>query len=320
MMNINDILSEITRHDVQKPTVIRIGNSSIINNDQYTTIITAYFSFRTSKHSSNKLYKKWASNMILSVNSPIVIFTDFKTKNFLINMFQHSVYKEKTNVVLFVYDNVWQLISQLEIDRNKSKNYYLNKYIYEQNSKDPEYDIHNPNLYAIWNLKVFLCDLVANSYNPFKSTFFIYNDFGAWRDIILPHWPDQQFVRELNQKLNSKIMLGQIDEFKNDNYDLDVIQGGFFAGNRAAFSKFKSIYYKKHDELLNDDKFVGKEQTILNMIAFENNNNEIARLKCFGLNCDEEMQLNPWFFYQIYFSFMNLTQCYKDKFSLLLNK
>ena len=53
-----------------------------------------------------------------------------------------------------------------ENGRQRKRNYTHN-YQNRQHSLDREKKIHNPNLYAIWNLKPFIADLIAqdNLYN-----------------------------------------------------------------------------------------------------------------------------------------------------------
>ncbi len=97
---------------------------------------------------------------------------------------------------------------------------------------DPEKMIHNPNLYAIWNLKAFIMDEIANLYNPFNSNFFIYVDAGSFREKTYQNWPNLNFIKNLKSQLRNKILFGLIKSFNDINYSAegDYIQGTFFAG------------------------------------------------------------------------------------------
>lgn len=279
-------------------------NSSIKN----TTVITVYFELDRSKHSKEK-YQNWLKNMLNSVEkAPLVIFTD-RNSVYSINQTRST---QLSNTVIYVYESIWDVLKELG---RKRKINYVENYLNIQNSLDPEKNIHNPSLYAIWNLKSYFVQKVVEL-NPFKSSFFIYTDAGAWRKNSIPQWPDNQFINELKQKLNDCILLGQISR----NYDpktyisySSVIQGGFFAGSARAIKMFYTEFWRIHDKLFRENKFVGKEQTIMKILSFDSNKICNVRLKSWEAKC--KVNYDPWFFYQIYFS--NNFQCVNERFSLL---
>ena len=264
----------------------------------YTTVISIYFSLNDSKH-SNEDYELWIQNMLFSVDAPLVVFTDSNTQDMIIK------FRFGKPTIIYTYDNVWQLMRELETYRNKTPFFYINNYVYHQKDKDPEKSIHNPNLYAIWNLKPYLCAKISRE-NPFGTKFFIYTDMGAWRDGLISYWPNQSFIKQVNELINDRILLSQIDEYDyNVNIDpeFDLIQGGFFAGTRQALTNFEQIFYDLHDERLEDDYFIGKDQTILNILTFQTHSSLISRLESFNYKkCIHQLDWDPWLFYQIYFS------------------
>lgn len=262
----------------------------------YSTIISIYFSLNITKH-SNKDYKLWIQNMLISIDGPLVVFTDYNTKDYI------KKYRYAKPTIIYIYDNVWQLMRELEVYRNKTQFFYINKYFFDQQSKDPEKSIQNPNLYAIWNLKVFLTNRIARE-NPFKTKFFIFTDMGSWRDAVISHWPNETFIQQVNNFINDRILLSQINQnvekFKPEN---DLIQGGFFGGSQKALDYFYEIYYNLHDERLKNGYFVGKEQTTLNILAFQTHPSKVSLLKSFDYKkCFKYLEWDRWFFYQIYFS------------------
>ena len=307
----NIIEAEIENLDNLKHEVIKQDlNENGIYKSQ-TTIISMFFTFDYTKHTS-KEYNKWAINMLMSVNVPLVIFTDYKTKEFIME------YRYTKPTIYYVYESIWQLMRELEINRNKTKLYYINKYVYEQKYMDPEKNSHSPNLYAVWNLKAFLCDRIA-TINPFNSKFFMYSDMGAWRDGIIPNWPNETFVRQVQDKLNDRVLFSQIGKIEEKEYTpkTDIIEGGFFGGTPNALANFKTHFYNLHDDWLRKNYFIGKDQTMMNILTFETHKSMIARLNAFEFNCNMDFK-NEWFFYQIYFGSKYFYKCKHDKMNLLL--
>jgi hypothetical protein len=132
----------------------------------YTTVVTIYFPLKTSKHSEDK-YLTWNKRMLESVDSPLVVFTAPNCQSFI-----NQIRVNKTTKI-YLYNDVWDLMSELELKRNKK---YVDIYKNKQHEKDEEKGIHNPNLYAIWNLKPYILSKAATS-NSFNSEFFIYSGY-----------------------------------------------------------------------------------------------------------------------------------------------
>jgi len=274
-----------------------------------TSVISVYFEFEKSKHSKEE-YQKWLRNMLTSVEeAPLVIFTDRKSVN-TINQ-TRSIQLE--NTFIYVYESIWDVLKELG---EKRKINYVENYSNFQNSLDPEKNIHNPSLYAIWNLKSYFVQKVVEL-NPFKSSFFIYTDAGAWRKKRIPNWPDNQFINKLKAKLNDCVIFGQMaqnyDPTRYESYS-SVIQGTFFAGSARAMQMFYNEFWRVHDKLLRENKFVGKDQTLMKILSFENIQFCNVRLKNWEAECKESY--DPWFFYQIYFS--ENYECSNNRFSLLI--
>jgi hypothetical protein len=280
-----------------------------------TTIISIYFQLNKSKHSIDE-YVTWNKNALSSIQSPIVLFTDQKSKQELSKI-------RSENITFIVYENVWELMKELEKKRDMK---YIEKYLNDQWQKDPEKGIHNPNLYAVWNLKAYICSKVAEE-NPFKSSFFIYSDLGAWRRGIIENWPDNNFIRILSEKLNDRLIFSQIHSVKDPNeFDInrDSIQAGFFAGSPKALINYSKFYYEIHDKRFNQNLFVGKEQLNMNYVAYKTNDLNLVFLRTWEVyNCNSnknKLPSNEWFIYQEFFSQLQSFYCNYDKrLSLLSN-
>ena len=120
---------------------------SSISSRNFTTVITCYFQFK-SKHSIDD-YNKWMANILQSVSSPLVVFTDIKSKEYILKMRPET----KFHTFFYIYEDVWEVMRELEVERNRT---YNKKYKQEQFYIDPEKNIHNSNLYEVWNLKEFI--------------------------------------------------------------------------------------------------------------------------------------------------------------------
>jgi hypothetical protein len=234
--------------------------------------------------------------MLKSVeDAPLVIFTDNKSVDYI----NQERKNRSSSTKIIIYESIWDVLKELGEKRGIS---YIDNYLNVQNSLDPEKKIHNPFLYAIWNLKCYLVKKVVVD-NPFQSKFFIYTDAGAWRSWVIPKWPDNEFIQALNQKLEDRILFGQMNNsFDTNDYISysSIIQGTFFAGSSKAMDIFFYKFWRIHDELFKKNQFIGKDQTIMKMIAFETSDQSVVRLKNWEPKCNT--RYDPWFFYQLYFS------------------
>ena len=273
------------------------------------TVISVYFRLDKSKHSDDA-YKKWLRNFFLSVSSPLVIFTDKNSIGDLLEL--RNLLQLPTT--LYVTNSIWNVMNENGEKRNR--NYTFN-YQNKQHSLDREKHIHNPNLYALWNLKSFIVDKIAQD-NLYKSSAFIYTDSGAWRNHILENWPDQNIVMNLTSFLKDKILLGQLSHesnaLRNQNFpDLDLIEGTFFMGSQKALHHFKEGFWRIHDDRFDKGLFVGKDQVLMNIYAYNMSNSvklDIWRRKC-SSNFDE------WFFYQNFLALDKYYPCTGQRESLL---
>ena len=286
--------------------------------NQYTTVISMYFPLIKSKHSQDEFYR-WNKNALMSIKAPFVLFTDNKTKYSF-----EQIKPNQSKITYFIYKDIWDLMNELENTRNKI---YINEYKNNQWQKDPEKNIHNPELYAIWNLKAFICNKTIHL-NPYHSKFFIYTDLGAWRHQIIPNWPDQNFTQILHKKLNNRMLFGQINYVDDSNlFEItrDSIEGTFYAGSKLAIKKYADSFYDVHDDrLFNKNLFIGKDQTHMNYLVYKTNSSSYVLLKTWKLHdCNlnkDKIIYDPWLFYQQYFSLEIYFYCsYEKKLSILTN-
>lgn len=123
------------------------------------TIVTAYYKLTKSKH-GHENYMKWMTNLLGNVKSNMVIFTDKKNLEILLNLVKECredylkntifVIKEFSELKMYNYIEDWE--KQIELD--------------------PERKIHSKELYIIWNNKIDFIKQAANS-NHFNSNWYI---------------------------------------------------------------------------------------------------------------------------------------------------
>ena len=84
---------------------------------------------------------------------------------------------------------------------------------------------------------------------------------------------------------------------------------------KKALKRFSHDFYELHDKRFDDGLFVGKDQTIYNILAFEkyNSSNEIF-MKAYESSCPYDV----WFFFQLWFAQDSDYKCPRPKFSLLV--
>lgn len=249
-----------------------------IINQHEVTVVSSYFLLKKSKHNSEK-YNNWIRNFFTSVTAPLVIFTDNKSiDNDLLKL------RENFTTILYVYESHWDILKEIELKRNK--NYSFN-YKSIQNDIDPEKRIHNPDLYVLWNMKSFITNKIAKE-NPFNSLIFIYTDSGAWRQKTLLNWPNIPFIKTVSNIIKDKILFGQISKTNSDKSssfpEIELIEGGFYLGTKKAINKFETNFWQIHDERFDKGLFIGKDQTMMNIIS-SIKSNEIVRLQTWNLNC-----------------------------------
>jgi hypothetical protein len=160
----------------------------------------------------------------------------------------------------------------------------------------------------------------ANTYN---SKFFIYTDAGAWREKVFSKWPDYNFVKEVAEQIKDLPLFGQVG-YGVYNYPWDdIIQATWFAGSAKALIEYEHQYYKVHDERVDRNLFVGKEQPLMTLVVFgpdrfgrrrRLNSSRIHMWELTGANwiCGDK-----WFVFEKYFAQKDDYTCGKDRLSLL---
>lgn len=224
-----------------------------------TTIVTSYFPLGNRAKHSEQSYREWFSRF-LRISSPVVVYTTNQTYGFLREL------RADRPTLFKILDDVWKL------PYGKFRDEYV-----AQHNMDPEKKIHSPELYVIWNSKSSLVSQVAKE-NPFGSEFFLWVDIGSFRDPRsgnIGAWPWDETIRKIMSFGHERVLVGEMfDHTQPPEYNLsqgpfaqNFVEGGFFGGTAQAVSWFSLLFYQWHEEYRKLNKFVGKDQAIMNALV-----------------------------------------------------
>ena len=228
-----------------------------------TTVVVGYFPLSRAKHSQSE-YLVWLENLLSFCLSPMLIFTSPEFLPVLRHLRRNGSLPS-----VFIVD--YQ--SPLQMPPVKS----LLSIFERQHQIDPERDYHSVELYAVWCAKSFMLNRSAEL-NPFRSTFFLYMDAGAFRSshyrfekwphpsIILPILADQKLLLGLIARLPRRFCPLNYS-MKEGPIEIDLIEGTFMAGSISAVHWWTSLFYATIVDYLSRDFFIGKDQSIINAIA-----------------------------------------------------
>lgn len=234
--------------------------------------ITAYFPIKESKH-SNVEYKKWTKNFFDSVNNSVVVYlpksilqsfiesNEFAQKNFSYyimddenNIEKVFINNEKRIFLLTKYESV----SELPPIRNYSIDFDT-----WQHKIDPEKHIYSPELYKLYNSKVwFLNNIAKRNFFPDDILFF-WIDIGTRRQKkSFGIWPCQKMVEKRFGNTNKIFFISVLKPV--------YIAGGYMGCYKRMCAMFSKYYYESMSLLIKTKKFAGKEQNILTDLVQKN--------------------------------------------------
>lgn len=174
--------------------------------------------------------------------------------------------------------------------------------------KNPDIDVdtqfipdHSPDLYCVWYEKMHFVQRTIVD-NPFNSQYFIWCDAGIIRD---PAWllNAKHFgcgTHERNVPKDKIILLNikpytesDVQYYKEHSVmpsNKDLMGGGIQGAYPDTWSKWIDTYDKEFSRMVSLGKFVGKDQDILNILAYTCND-LVQRVEAFRYMCP-----NRWFF------------------------
>jgi hypothetical protein len=252
------------------------------------TIVTAYF--RSPSKYNTASYDEWITNFLTTIDNEMVIFCDKESFQFISKL--RMPFANKTRVVIIE-------LEALYCNRSEFLEYWKKDII-----RDHEKDIHNINLYIIWNEKPFFVHKVIEK-NPFNSEFFMWCDIGCFRykeelSLFKRDFPSKQF---LNTAKKDKMYFLNIFPFQKNDFEVmsngltrefryvNRIGGTMFIGHKDIFKKYIDMYNTHMIAYMNNDYFTGKDQNIMATIY-------VLHPELFELVTPVDGEGNPWFYLQ----------------------
>lgn len=243
------------------------------------SIISCYYKIKSKR--SHSIYDNYISNLFTNIdrNANFILFTSkdleeyFLRKTKLLNNVK-IIIKEFDEIELFnQYKDIWD--NQYQIDKQKNTGRGIECYV-------------------LWNSKLnFIKEAIQ--FNYFNSDKFIWMDIGMIRnnDYIgyLNNYPKYENIS------NDKIDIILLKNFDNPNqkfFQDEIHIGGTYGGQKDTFTKFIDLYYKKFNEYVANNKFIGCDQQIISSVYLENMNlfNPIKPI----------CKTDPWFYLIKYYS------------------
>ena len=86
-------------------------------------------------------------------------------------------------------------------------------------------------------------------------------------------------------------------------------------GSKKAINNFEKLFWHFHDERFLNGLFIGKDQTIMNIIAYKMPQS-IVILNTWDIECSVDV----WFFYQYFLASHQFYKCKQPKEKLLIFK
>jgi hypothetical protein len=250
------------------------------------TIVTAYFELEISKASHDK-YTEWMQNM-LAIDNPMIIFCDSQSFDIIQSFRSNKL--DKTNIIITDFSEFY------------SYRYY--KYFLQHYNNDLEqFRGHNILLYMIWNEKSHFLKR-AIELDQFKTDYFLWVDIGCFRrpNTEFINWPNPKRISEMPK---DKVLLLSVYPFEIDELSCSSKQelppfqfknrigAPIFGGGKEVLIKWHTLYYDMLEYFISIDRFIGKDQSIMNSVYLLNR--EICELVNWKEGCTD-----PWFYLQDY--------------------
>jgi hypothetical protein len=226
------------------------------------TVVTAYYPVK-SKHKVDK-YLEWIRQFWPAVPCNLVFFTDPHLVKPVESLLEGrkgqtivaGVPFQELNAFHAMSPAIWQLTGL----------------------KDPEREIHTPELYALWyEKKEFVRRAIQM--NPFGSEFFVWCDAGICRyKEYIPYLNNFPVVERLPR---GKMLVLQVSPFQDEDkapkgdgicgdfLRRNAVGGGILASDQAGWTAWSAAYDAMFMRYWVAGRFVGKDQSIIASVALE---------------------------------------------------
>ena len=228
------------------------------------SIVTGFFSIPGNPNRDMETYKSYMQRFLPIISTPMLVYTQHEDLGFLQSL------RGKLPAQFKSFESVWGLppVKSLRQD-----------YVH-QLTLDPERKIHVPEVFAVWNSKIWMI-LDASSINPYNSSYFLWVDIAAtrWGEHPFRNWPDEARIHHLLQKHNNSILAeivklprGSLTGYQKDApfYQKHFMAGGIIGTTAQKARWLHEKFYSLHDEGVKRGVFIGKEQDLLNSLVLSN--------------------------------------------------
>lgn len=222
------------------------------------TVVSCYYKIKSKR--SHDCYDIYIDNLFNNINTDVnfVVFTSKDLENYLLDKTKllkniKIIVKEFEEIELLrKYENIWE--NQYNLDFKKDVGRGIECYV-------------------LWNSKL---NFVKESiqHNFFNSDKFIWMDIGMIRNN--DYLEDLKKFPQYDSVSNEKIDIVLLSNFTDPNQkffqDEVHFSGAMYGGGINAFTELIELYYKKFDEYLVNNKFIGCDQQVISSVYLENMN------------------------------------------------
>ena len=266
--------------------------------DRHCTLVTAFYDLDKKKRTMAN-YNEWMPNFLPYLDSYVVIFTDEKSYQKMLDLRKN--FFEKTKIIVLPITE-WHTYKYID---HWQKDY----------GRDHQQQYHSVELYMIWNEKSMFVKR-AIEMNPFDSEFYCWSDIGMIRNSEYSRYI-HKFPKVREDIDKNKIYLLNINAISENGYIfnesdykfeelatekyryINAIGGGVIFGHKNVFLKWVDKYYDMLDEFVKDDLFAGKDQSVMACVYVKNRDmiNLISPQLCPFNSIGDE-----WFYLVYFFS------------------
>ena len=225
---------------------------------------------------------------MLMIDNHMVIFCDENSEELI-----HSIRSSKLDKTLIIVTNFKEFYSFK----------YANSFL-EHFKMDKEQRVgHNMFLYMIWSEKSNFMKR-AIEIDKFNTDYFIWVDIGCFRvpNVNFIHWPNPAKIETMDK---DKVLLLSVTPFTLEEWECNSketlpsfqfsnrIGGTIFGGGKEVLLKWHQKYYEMLEYFISINRFIGKDQSIMNSVFLLNK--DICELIHWQPGCT-----NAWFYLQDY--------------------
>lgn len=255
-----------------------------------TTVVSAYYDMKSKF--GHEVYLGWIKDF-MKLKCDTVFYTDSESLSTLQEMAENA---DRQNIKFIVLPRdewmAYQLHGKEFWDRQREID----------TDNTPSAPDHSQDLYCIWYEKMYFVQRTIKD-NPFNSEYFIWCDAGAIRD---PTWlPNVQHfgcgTHERKGISKDKIILLNIKPYTGKDLEYygvnsvmpsnkDLMGGGIQGAFADTWNTWIETYNTEFDRMNGIGKFVGKDQDILNILAYARQ--DLVQM----IHAFRFITPDPWFF------------------------